>query len=237
MIKNNVMNFLTGKGGAFTMLTVLVVFLAGCLDDDLGKVEPTPLSLVAIYHAAPDAPGLDILVDNNRINTKPFSYSEYSGYLNFNPGSRNLKFNSANAASALIDTIFNLADGKAYSVFVINRLSSLEMLVVKDSSAVPASGKAMVRFVHLSPDAPAVDVSVSGENSALFANASFKNITEFKAVDAKTYSFQLKQAGSDDILVSAGDVVIRAGGYYTILTRGFANPPSGNTNVLSIEIL
>jgi hypothetical protein len=56
-------------------------------------------------------------------------------------------------------------------------------------------------------------------------------------MDAKTYTFELKTAGTDNVVLSAKDVEIRPGGYYTIVTRGFVNPPAGNTNVLSIEVL
>jgi hypothetical protein len=96
----------------------------------------------------------------------------------------------------------------------------------------------MVRFVHLSPDAPAFDVSVSGESGdPLFTNQSFKQATAFQEIDANTYSFDIKNAGASDAVLSAEDIQLVAGRYYTIVTRGFKTPPAGNTNVLSIEVL
>lgn len=237
MIKNNVMKSLTQKGSTLMAIAALLLFLTGCFDDDAKEVQPTPMGYVSIYHAAPDAPELDITVDNKPINRRPFSYSDYSGYLNFFTGSRNLKFSAFNASNTLIDTTFIVEEGKVYSVFVINRLSSLETLVVTDSAATPATGKAMIRFVNLSPDGPAVDIAVTGESSNLFDNTSFKQATDFKEVDAKTYSFQVKGTGTSDIILSANDIPVRAGGYYTVITRGFAHPPAGNTNVFSVEVL
>src|SRR5690606_23405098 len=101
-----------------------------------------------------------------------------------------------------------------------NRLSNLEALVVRDSSSAPASGKAMVRFVHLSPDAQAMDIGVSGDENLLFENATFKDATDYKEVDAKTYSFELKNAGAEDAILSANDIAIREGRFYTIIIRG-----------------
>lgn len=236
MIKNSVVRFL--RGNAFKMLSfaAILVLLTSCLDDDETPVTPVPLGYVSIYHAAPDAPALDIIVDDNTINNQPFDYTDHSGYLNFRTGDRNLKFSSTNAANALVDSTISVAEGKAYSVFVINTLPSLEILVVEDSSATPASGKAMIRFVHLSPDAP--DMVVVGEDgSSVFEGTSFKEATAFKEVDAKNYSFDIKAAASDDVLLSADNINLQAGGYYTIITRGFVTPPGGNTNVLSVEIL
>jgi hypothetical protein len=221
------------------MSLALIVLLASCLDDDNDPVtEPVKVAYVSVYHASPDAPDFDIIVDDRAINVNPFDYTSYSGYLNFFTGNRNIKFNAVNANNALIDTTFNFEEGKAYSLFAIDRLSNLQALLVVDSSAAPAAGKAMVRFVHLSPDAPALDVSVSGETGdPLFANHSFKQATPFQEVDAKTYSFDIKNSGASDVLMSVDDITLQAGRYYTIVTRGFKTPPAGNTNILSVEVL
>jgi hypothetical protein len=178
-------------------------------------------------------------VDNRQVGSRPFGYSDHSGYLNFYTGERNLKFSPANAASALIDTTLNVAEGNAYSVFVINRLSAgLETLIVADSTPAPENGKAMVRFVNLSPDAPAFSVATTVNGTGqLFENINFKGATSFKEVDAGNYTFNVQQAGTQTTSVSAKDITISPGGYYTIITRGFIAPPAGNSNVLSIEVL
>jgi hypothetical protein len=229
---------IVGKAASMLCFATLIFFLSGCLDKDENNVQPVPVGYVSIYHAAPDGPLLDIVVDNNRINNQPLSYTDYSGYLNFHTGNRNVKFTAVNAANALIDTTFDVSEGKAYSIFVINRLPNLETLVVQDSAAAPAAGKAMIRFVQLSPDAPAVEIGVAGGTTTnLFGSTRFKQATAFKEVDASTYSFEVKAAGTNTVLLSAKNIVVQPGGYYTIVTRGFATPPAGNTNVLSVEVL
>ena len=150
----------------------LLFLLASCMDDDDNFVnQPVDVAYVSIYHAAPEAPQLDVVVDGRVINNRPFDYTSHSGYLNFLTGNREFRFHAASAANAVIDTTFNFEDGKAYSVFAINRSpEKLEALLVTDSAAAPASGKAMVRFVHLSPDAPAFNLGINGEESPLFAD-------------------------------------------------------------------
>jgi hypothetical protein len=228
-----------GKGATLLSIALLTFFLSGCLDEDATEVAPVPQGYVSIYHASPDAPSLDVLVDNRPLSSRPFAYTDHSSYLNFYTGNRNLKFNVANAASALVDTTFSVADGKVYSVFVINTLSKgLESLIIADSSAAPETGKAMVRFVNLSPDAPAFDVVANNETSnLLFQNTAFKGATAFHSIDAGTYTFDVKQTGTQTSAVSANKISILPGGFYTIITRGFITPPAGNSNVLSIEIL
>ena len=216
----------------------LMVLLASCMDDDDEFVsQPVEVAYVSIYHAAPDAPGFDIVVDGRVINQNPFDYTSYSGYLNFYTGNRAIRFNSVNANSALIDTTFSFEDGKAYSLFAINRLPDVEALLVVDSAASPVAGKAMVRFVNLSPDASAFEVAVPESAAPLFSGKAFKEATQYQEIDAKTYDFQIRNAGASGSVVSAEDVEILPGRYYTIITRGFVNPPQGNSNVLSVEVL
>jgi hypothetical protein len=233
---NNVVIFISRFRGLFFTIALLVL-MTSCMNDDGDVVnQPVEVAYVSIYNAAPDAPDLDIVVDGRVINRNPFDYTSYSGYLNFYTGNREIQFNASNANSALIDTTFSFEDGKAYSLFAVDKLPDVEALLVVDSAASPASGRAMVRFVNLAPDAPAFDVTDAAGNS-LFAGKGFKQATAFQELDANTYTFNVKSSTGSDTVVSAKDVEILPGRFYTIITRGFVNPPSGNTNVLSVEVL
>ena len=237
-MKNNVAKKAWDKRGSILCGIAFVVLLTACADLDDSGTSPTPVAFVSLYHGSPDAPDLDVIVDNRSIFSQKFEYTDYTGYLNFYTGNRHFKFNPFNASNALVDTTLNFVQGETYSVFVIDRLSGIEALLVRDSSATPAAGNAMVRFVHLSPDAPAVNVSVIGETGApLFGSQSFKAASNFKEVSSKTYSFAVKAAGNDTALLTVPDITLRAGKYYTIIIRGFTTPPVGNTNSLSAQVV
>jgi len=237
-MSSNIMYWISRFRSIFLSMALLVL-LVSCMNDDDDLVsEPVEVAYVSIYHASPDAPDLDIIVDGRVINQNPFDYTSYSGYLNFYTGDRSIKFNAANANNALIDTTFNFVTGRVYSLFAIDRFPDIEALLVEDSAATPAEGKAMIRFVHVAPDAPAFDIAVADQAGApLFAGKSFKQSTNFQEIDASTYTFQVRNAGGTDVVLSAEDVDIQPGRYYTIITRGFASPPQGNTHVLSVEVL
>lgn len=225
-----VLNKLAGILGSLAIM----LFLTSCLDDD---GEPTPVAYVSIFHASPDAPDLDVILDNQRLFNQPLEYTDYSSYLQFYTGNRELEFNSFNASNVLLDTTYNFQASKAYSVFVVDDVADLSALIVEDEADDPAEGKALVRFVQLSPDAPAVDFTVGDEETPLAANQDFRDASDFMEVDADTYELAIKPAGSDEALVTVEDADLRAGRIYTVITRGFVNPPSGNTNDLSIQVI
>ena len=72
----------------------LTVGVAGtaCSDDD--TTEPTPVTAnVRVVHASPDAPNVDVLVDNVVVLTN-VPYEAASAYLAVPAGTRNFKVNA-----------------------------------------------------------------------------------------------------------------------------------------------
>lgn len=214
----------------------LVVVLSSCLDDDdNGGMQPIPVAYVSIYHASPDAPGMDVYVDERAVNRLEFT--DYTGYLNFYTGDRRFKINPFNATNALVDTTFKFEDGGFYSLFIVNNLEKIEALTVRDTASTPESGKAKIRFINLSPDASALDVIFKDTTDPLFAEQAFKDPSDFIEVEAAKASLVLKASGSTEELVDLTDVDFRSGRFYTIIARGFVNPPAGNNNALSVEVV
>jgi hypothetical protein len=212
----------------------ILLLASACLDDDNQNLEPIETAYVSLYHASPDAPDLDIIVDERRINNNPFDYGEYTGYLRFYTGARNLRFGPYGASNVVVDTTLELADNKAYSIFVVDSYQHADVLVTEDSGE-PGEGQAMVRFLNLSPDAPAVRLDSSGTGAPLFDDQAFKEPSAFKAVDAGTYDFNVT-TGGQTLLEMPGTEVF-AGRYYTIIVRGYQTPPAGNNHVLSSQVL
>jgi hypothetical protein len=235
----NKKNLVSHSAAVSVCLAITVtMMLTGCLNNDPNQVQPVPVSYVSIYNAAPDAPGLDLIVDEHRINNNPFNYTDRTGYLNFFTGERRFKISSVNASNAFVDTTFELVDGRTYSLFMVDRVSSLEALLVTDSSATPTAGNAMVRFINLSPDASNLSIVGKNDNDSIsFAERSFKQATSFQPVNAEEFSFEVTQGSSSDALLKADNISLEAGKYYTIIVRGFKTPPAGITNGLSIEVI
>lgn len=216
------------------MLAVLPLALASCEDDDADVMLND--ANVMVVHASPDAPGVDLLVNNTKVNTSPLTYPNNTGYLAVPAGTQNIKVNAAGTSTTVIDANVELDPDASYSVFAIDNLANIEALVLEDDLTEPAANTAHVRFAHLSPDAPAVDVAVQG-GPVLFSNRSFKSATAFTPVAAGTYTLEVRPAGSMDVVLTVPDVVLSNGSIYTIFAKGFLTPPAGNMNALGAEII
>ena len=216
------------------LAVTVILFLTSCDEMD----EPTPIEVahVSIYHGSPDTDGLDIRVSTGQINNDPFEFRDFSNYLNFYPGNRNMKFIKSNAGVvALVDTTFTFEVGESYSVLLANTANNLEAVMVQDSFPDAISGKAMVRFIHLSPDVPAVRVLADEDD--LFASENFKSSSDFKPVDAGRVSFEFVAEDGQNTVLQVPNVELLSRRYYNIILTGFDTPPTGNTHELSADII
>lgn len=203
-------------------LAVLAVLsLAGCGEDNNSNpAAPAPASArVMAVHASPDAPAVDLLVDGV-VAGAGLAFPSNTSYLSVPAGTRNVKVNVAGTTTTVIDANLPVSAGGNYSVFANGAVSSIGALVVADDLTTPATGKAHVRFVHLSPDAPAVDVAVTG-GPVLFANRAFQQYTAFTPVNAGTYDLEVRPAGTTTVALAIPGVTLQAGKIYTVFAKGF----------------
>jgi hypothetical protein len=196
-------------------LCVSVLALSSCTENP----APTPKSSVLVTHASYDAPGVDLLVDNTVINTSALTYPNNTGYIELNAGTRNIKVNAAGTSTTVIEEDINFEENKDYSLFAANTLSAIEAVLTEDNLATPASGNAHVRFMHLSPDAPAVDVAVDG-GAVVFADFSFKEISVFTPLPAGSYDLEVRLAGTTTVALDLAPITLDAGKIYTVFAKG-----------------
>lgn len=226
----------TFRVGMVGLMAFASLVMASCLDDDTQATPDIPVSYVSLYNASPNAPELNILVDNRPINNGPFEYADNTGYLRFYTGERNLKFGPYGANNVTLDTVVTLADDQVYSIFVVDNIEHAELLVLRDTStSAPAAGKAMIRFVNLSPDADPLALKVKDAESTLTQQESFKQATPFMEVDAKDYNFEVVSAAGTQL--SLPNISLPEGSYQTVIVRGYKTPPAGNNNLLSGEVI
>ncbi len=205
--------------------------LASCDKDD--PAPPPVQGKILVTHASPNAPGVDLLVDNTKVNSAALLFPNNTGYLSVNVGTRNVKVNATGTSTTVINADLTISKDKNYSVFATNNLASIGAIVVEDNLATPATGKAHIRFFHLSPGAPSVTVGVlSGATfTPVFSNRTFETQSTatansaFTPVDAGTYTFDVRVAGTTNSVLNLPGIALQSGKIYTVFARGVV----GNT--------
>lgn len=225
-IKQTIMNFKTianlKRLAVYSMLlsTISLGFTACSEDDETSTPTPNATARVLVAHASPDAPGVDLLVDNSKVNSAALEFLGSTGYLTVNAGTRNIKVNAAGTSTSVINADVPFVAGKNYSIFAIDSLSNISAIVVEDDLTAPAAGKAHVRFIHLSPNAPAVDVALTG-GSVVWGNYEFQEGSTFAPLDAGTYNLEVRLAGTSTVVLPLPNITLTDGKIYTVYAKGF----------------
>lgn len=214
------------------LLSLLAI--TGCGNDDKSTAPQISNANVLVVHASPDAPGVDLLVDNVKVNSQPLTFPNNTGYLQITSGTRNIKVNASGTSTSVIDANLDLAADNSYSVFAIDSLASIRPLVLQDNLATPASGKSHVRFIHLSPNAPAVDITLS-DGTVVFGDKAFSQYTPFTPLDAGTYHLQVRLAGTSTVVLDLPGITLVSGKIYTVFAKGLVG--GGGDQALGAQII
>lgn len=212
------------------------ISLASCsIDDDNNYVEqPTTVAFGGIVNASPNSGDLFFYADDNQINNTALAYTGAAGYYNFYLGDRELSIRNL-LGETLATANITLEQGDYFSAFAVNTFENIELVTYTDSLVHPPSGSALVRFINLSPDAPAIDVT--GTNATFATGVDFKEATQFTEIPAGSYDLTYKTTDGSETLFSETAVNFYNGHIYTIYTKGYRTPPAGSNDTFSAEHL
>ena len=208
----------------FTVLALLVSFsiFVGCTEsEESNPIGNTPgEASIRVLHTSYDAPSVDVKVDGNTAFSD-LGYGISSGYANLDAGSYNITVTPSGLSSpVVINADVTLEDGKEYTVIAAGDLANITPVVVEDMRS-PVADMAKIRFAHMSPDAPNVDIKLdTGKGTTVFANAGFKQVADYTMVSGGTYTFVVTAANSTDEVVTFDPITVENGMVYTVVAHG-----------------
>lgn len=220
----NVQQIVKRQTGIIGMICLLAVLFSSCLKNHDNDIIPQqPVALVSVIAASPDAPALDFFLDNNRVNTYPLTYGNGLDYFRAYPGKRTAIFYNAGTNTVVKSDTMTLKANNYYSLYLANKVSTPDYLLITDSLKNPGSGMASIRLVNVSTDAPAVDLGIKG-GALIASNKSYKGYSSFIPVTGNTaYTLEVRQAGTATVLASLSNITLHTGSVYTVWLHGLAS--------------
>lgn len=216
---------------SFGMMTLALV---GCSDDDDGVPNavnpPAGETSVRAVHAVPGGPTVDIFADGDPL-FEGVSFFSVSAFETAPAGDVPLEVFNADdpGADAIVsETVRDVPAGASQTVTVAGVIEpaadqqSIQVDVFPDDLE-PTAGSAEVRIIHLSPDAPAVDVIVGNEDpdGQLLASLSFGEATADNVVlPPGTFTVTIFEAGTETAVGTFDLPPIEAGENYTVFAVG-----------------
>lgn len=185
-----------------------------------------PVSYLRILHAVPDAPKVDVYL-NDKLIANNLAFKQFTEYLSIVPGYYNVKiYPAGNTSNPVINTSFSASGNNIYTAAAIGLLKNIYLKVIEDTPMAVAPNKTMVRFVHLSPDAPMVNVVLPNKNIG-FENVSFGEVTNYKEMSPGISTIQISAAQTGDVVLMSPNARFGGNKFYSIYAVGLAggNPP------------
>lgn len=186
-----------------------------------GTARAQNMAKVRVWHASPDAPAVDVYV-NGKAAFTALAFPNATDYAELPAGSYDIQVypSSANGTgSPVIDVKGLKVEAKPYTVMAIGKLADIAPLVLEDNLAKPAAGFAHVRFVHASPDAPAVDITTT-DGTKVFPNVAFGKASAWTPLAAASYDLQARAAGTDTVALEVPGVKLDDGAILTVAATG-----------------
>lgn len=179
---------------------------------------------VRVIHASPDTPPVDVFVDGQKA-VSALAFPQATPYLSLPAGPHDVSVfvsPSDGTGTPALQATLTIETGRDYTVVATGRLGdgSLSLLPLTDATNPPAAGKAHVRFIHASPDAPPVDIAVRGTSVKLVSNVPFRGVSPYTPVDAGTYDLDVLVAGTSNVALALDGVRLDAGTVYTVVAVG-----------------
>jgi hypothetical protein len=183
-------------------------------------------SYVRVFHAVPDAPAVDVYANCNLI-VQNLSYKNVSEYLNVPSGPTNIKIYPAGERyNPVLDVDIVVPPSQILTVAAVGTLAEIGLLAIEESKECAPCYQTSVRFGHLSPNAPAVDITLE-DGTVIFANVSFTQVTDYIRVDAGIYKLQVRIAGTNQIVLRLSPAELMPKNFYTVYAVGLVGqiPP------------
>lgn len=186
----------------------------------------SPTSHYRLLHASPGLGPVDVHV-NDKVVARNLRYLNFTNYFSAPSGVYTIKvFPAGTTSDPLIDTKLQLVPGSIYTLATIGDTESIELQPISEPLPGPTAKYAMVRFAHLAPETPEVDI-VLLDGKKIFPNVSYKEVTEYIQLPPDNYGIEAITTANNKRILIVPRINLKSDKIYTIYAVGKlnGNPP------------
>ncbi|MFC7069581.1 DUF4397 domain-containing protein [Halobaculum lipolyticum] len=191
-----------------------------------GEPSTQETAYLRVLHASPDAPAVDVSLNNETV-VSDLAFGEATEYVEVAGGEYNLTITTAEGGDVVFQENVSVAQRSVTTVAASGQVSEdaaepFAPLFVNDDAFEPDEGEAAVAVAHLSPDAPAVDVTVEDSDVVVAEDLSYGVVGDYVTVPEGDYTLEIREASEDNngTVVATVDVELDEESAYTAYAIG-----------------
>lgn len=224
------------KASILGLVCLITLSLSSCLKDNDDNYVAPAAAAVSIVNALPGSQPVDVYFDQNLANPYSINYGNGQDYLRAYTGKRTFAYYTSGTRQIIKSDTTTLQADKFYTTYLTGTAAQPEIIVVKDTLTQPATGKAAIRLVNVSANAPAVNLVIRG-GATLATSKAYKGVSGFIPVQGNTtYTLDVVQAGTSTVLTTITDANLKNNTIYTVWLRGSTAATDANKLTASIQI-
>lgn len=180
------------------------------------------ISYVRVLNASPDAPAVDIYINGGLI-FKNIKFKDFTEYVQLSMGQYKMEvYPVGQMDKPVLAQNIQVPEKQVITIAAAGNFEDLQLIPYIEGDADGlAMNQSRVRLIHLSPDAPEVDVLINGQ--IVFNNIGFMDATDYIKVVSGTYNIVVNLAGTNDTVLTFS-LQLNSQKVYTVYVVG--NPPN-----------
>lgn len=180
------------------------------------------ISYVRVLNASPDAPAVDIYINGGLI-FKNIKFKDFTEYVQLSMGQYKMEvYPVGQMDKPVLAQNIQVPEKQVITIAAAGNFEDLQLIPYIEGDADGlAMNQSRVRLIHLSPDAPEVDVLINGQ--IVFNNIGFMDATDYIKVVSGTYNIVVNLAGTNDTILTFS-LQLNSQKVYTVYVVG--NPPN-----------
>lgn len=190
------------------------------------KIRQAKFSFIRFLHTSPNAPNLDIYIDDKKAVSN-LIYGSLAGYAALQADLHKIDtYLAGQTTNPILSTTTTLIGDNFTTMAITGVLPNLQYRVYKDRSESIPNNESYIRFVHLSSNAPAVDI-VTEAGETLFSTITFGRTEQYKRINPGIYKLNVRASGTPNVILGLPQLTFEGGKAYTLYAMGVigGSPP------------
>ena len=204
------------------------------LETPQNSINRISMGYVRFLHVAPNVPNVDIYV-NDELVAVGLEYGMFTEYLSLPPKRYVISiYKTGEKDNSVLSGELVVSNNKWMTVAAIGTIDDIKLALLNDAEGLLSKMTSSIRFVHLSPNAPAVDITLS-DGTILFKNVKYLEMTNYLAVVPKDYQLQVRISGTDQVVLTIPDIKLESDNYYSAYAIGLVDQEPQLTALLLVD--
>lgn len=155
---------------------------------------------VRLFHASPDAPPVDIYINNNLV-FRSLAFGNFTEYVPLSMGNYKIEvYPEGEKGKYILTQNIQIPENQVITVAAVGFLNDLELVSYTESNPNNLQvDMSRLRVINLSPNAPEVDVYI--DSNVAFTDIGFLDATDYLELSSGNYDLIINIAQNDEELL------------------------------------